>query len=112
MYICKFVYYYCNAAYLRVCIYAVPSPLLIHSQLIELVVRNTRGELVLSGLIVVYIFSSDLDVKYATAGLGFLLIYRSAKRFCQKIIEKVGWRDLQVHYALLQLDTALWFRLF
>ena len=84
----------------------------VHSQLIELVVRNTRGELVLSGLIVVYIFSSDLDVKYATAGLGFLLIYRSAKRFCQKIIEKVGWQDLQVHYALLQLDTALWFRLF
>ena len=76
VYICKFVYYYRSAAYLRVCIYAVLSPLLIHSQLIELVVRNTRGELVLSGLIVVYVFSSDLDVKYATAGLGFLLIYR------------------------------------
>ena len=31
--------------YLRVCIYAVPSPLLMHSQLIELVVRNTGGVL-------------------------------------------------------------------
>ena len=67
-----------SVLYLCVCIYAVPSPLLMHSQLIELVVRNTR----VGGRRCLYL-QLDLDVKYATAPPGCLLIYRSGKRFCQ-----------------------------
>ena len=79
-------------ANLRVCIYALPTCLLMHSQLIELVVRNMPG--VLYRLILVHTFfvsfgtcsysSFDLHVKYATECskiAWILLIYRSEKRF-------------------------------
>ena len=81
-----------KVANLRVCIYALPTCLLMHSRLIELVVRNMPGGFV-SFDTCSYFFVSvgtcsyssfDLHVKYATECskiAGILLIYRSEKRF-------------------------------
>ena len=79
-------------ANLRVCIYALPTCLLMHSRLIELVVRNMPGGFV-SFDTCSYFFVSfgtcsyssfDLHVKYATECskiAWILLIYRSEKIF-------------------------------
>ena len=81
-----------KVANLRVCIYALLTCLLMHSQLIELVVRNMPGGFV-SFDTCSYFFVSfgtcsyssfDLHVKYATECskiAWILLIYRSEKRF-------------------------------
>ena len=110
VHICKFVYYYRNAVYPRVCIYAVLSPLLIHCQLIELVVRNTRergGSIWFNRCLYFQLWS------WCQICNGrFLWCTDQQKDFVR--LSENNWKAgfAIAHYALLQLDTALWFRLF
>ena len=94
-----------KVANLRVCIYALPTCLLMHSRLIELVVRNMPGGFV-SFDTCSYFFVSfgtcsyslfDLHVKYATECskiAWILLIYKSEKKILTS--HKKNFKSLKI----------------